>query len=98
MILEEKLRIKIKSQNKYKFLTLSKGVIYLIDKNNNKVNLSVFGFKAFKMLDSLKNCYNCIDCLNCVNCDYCFNCVNCVNCSFNDKKTNIKNFFFSLKI
>ena len=62
---------------------------YIVDKNNNK--LQVFSIEDISVSDidflrSNRNCSDCIDCTyckNCVecnNCNYCTNCEECTNC------------------
>jgi len=54
---------------------------YLIDKNENGINLTKYSPETAKtMLDSLIDCRDCIDCSYCVNCALCKNCITCKDC------------------
>ena len=53
----------------------------LIDKNNNKVDITIYGKeKAIKMLYSLKKCKDCLNCENCIGCINCIDCIDCKKC------------------
>jgi hypothetical protein len=65
------------------------GVLFLVDKDNNKVNLKTFNKEvAIEMLESLLNCKECVNCENCEDCEnliFCHDCIftnNSVSCAF----------------